>query len=73
MNSYFSMLLMDALEMLSTSLDMLKELHTVGMEFIVIRQNGLETGLEIRLRCLLKAPGDNKLKRIPPISKKEPK
>jgi hypothetical protein len=73
MNSSFSTLLMDALEMLSTSLDMLQELHTVGIEFTVIRREGSEIGLEVFFQCLLTAPKEDKLKRIPLKSEKEPK
>jgi hypothetical protein len=65
MNSSFSMPLAAVLEMLSEFLDMLPQLHTVGIEFTVKRENGLPIGLDISLQCLLAEKTETSLTRIP--------
>jgi len=39
--------------MLSDILDTLEQLHTVSIEFTVMREKGLPIGLEINLQCYL--------------------
>jgi hypothetical protein len=52
--------------MLSDILDILPELHTVGIEFTVLRHKGSPCGLEISIQCLLAAQKEGNIVKIPP-------
>lgn len=51
------------LEMLSDILDTVEQLHTVSIEFTVLRENSLPIGLEIHLQCLLAEQKQKKTKK----------
>lgn len=53
MSSSFSTLSASLLEMLSEILDMGAQLHTVSIEYIVMREKTVPIGLEVRIQCLL--------------------
>jgi len=53
MNSSFSTLADSFLEMLSAILDTLDQLHTVSIEFTVLREKSLPIGVEFTCQCLL--------------------
>lgn len=72
MSSSFSTLSESLLETLSAILDMLDELHTVGIEFTVMRHENSPIGLEITLQCLLAEQKAPALFRIPKKDGKKP-
>jgi len=53
MNSSFSMLSGSLLEIVSEILDILELLHTVSIEFTVLRENSSILGLDIQIQYLL--------------------
>jgi len=53
MSSFFSSLAESLLTELSLNMAMLEQLHTVSIEFTVMRENSLPIGLEVNLRYLL--------------------
>jgi hypothetical protein len=53
MSSSFSTLSASVLELLSEILDIQDQLHTVSMEYTVLRAKGQPVGLEVTFQCLL--------------------
>lgn len=70
MNSSFSTALDSAQMMLSDVLDILPLLHTVGIEFTVLREKGLPVGLIINLQYLLAEKAGGSTEEKPQIFKK---
>ena len=64
MNSFFSTLAESLLTELSLNMAMLERLHTVSIEFTVMRENSLPVGLEINLRYLLAEQKDTVYQKI---------
>jgi len=67
MSLFFSTLAESLLTELSLNMDILEQLHTVSIEFTVMRENSLPVGLEVNIRYLLTEQKLPKLP-LPPIS-----
>jgi len=70
MSSFFSTLAESLLTELSLNMDILERLHTVSIEFTVMRENSLPIGLEVNIRYLLAEQKQDLIPRETKIFKK---